>query len=108
MIAAEFHTHCHRALELRDETLVKVLDRTDAFRRPGRFEQFVTACEADARGRTGFEKRDYPQADYLRGALQAASDIDAAGIARDSDAERIGEAIRSARIAAVREWRNSL
>jgi tRNA nucleotidyltransferase (CCA-adding enzyme) len=69
LIAAEYHTHCHRALELKPGTVLKVLQKTDAFRRPERFEQFLLCCEADARGRTGFEERDYPQADYLRRAL---------------------------------------
>ena len=73
LIAAEYHTHCHRALELRASTLLKVLTQTDAFRRPERFEQFLVACEADSRGRTGFEERPYPQADYFRGALAAAT-----------------------------------
>ena len=51
--------------ELRDGTLLDLLERLDAFRRPARFEQFVLACEADARGRKGLENRDYPQADHL-------------------------------------------
>ncbi len=76
LIAAQWHTHCHRALELKPATVLKVLQATDALRRPERFEQFLICCEADARGRTGFESRDYPQADYLRRCLQAAKDID--------------------------------
>ena len=65
----QYHTHCHRALELRGKTLLKLLNATDALRRPDRFEAFLLACEADARGRLGLEQRDYPQADYLRQAL---------------------------------------
>ena len=72
-----YHTHCHRALELRGKTVLKLLGATDAFRRPDRFEAFLLACEADARGRLGLERRDYPQADYLRHALAAARDISA-------------------------------
>lgn len=74
-LAAEFHTHCHRAFELRPATMLKVLDRSDAFRRPDRFEKFLVTCEADARGRAGLEERDYPQADYFRGAFKAASEV---------------------------------
>jgi tRNA nucleotidyltransferase (CCA-adding enzyme) len=102
MLAAEYHTHCHRAFELRHDTIVKVLEKTDAFRRPERFEPFLLACEADARGRTGFELRDYPQAERFRAALAAASSVDAAGIASDNDDKGIPEAIRRARIDAVR------
>ena len=103
LLVAEYHTHCHRAGELRDKTIVKVLEATDAFRRPERFDQFLLACEADARGRTGFEDRDYPQADRLRAAYAAAAAVDAAEIAEQSDATKIGENIRRARIAAVRQ-----
>ena len=105
LIVAEFHTHCHRAFELRDETVVKLLEKTDAFRRPQRFEQFLCACEADARGRTGFEHRDYSQASHLREAFGAAAAVDAGGIASDNDGDKIPEAIRKARVRAVGEIR---
>ena len=103
LLVAEYHTHCHRAAELRNKTIVKVLEAADAFRRPERFEQFLLACEADARGRTGLEERDYPQADVLRTAHAAAAAVNAAEIAQQSDADRVGENIRRARIAAVRQ-----
>ncbi|MDX1508908.1 MAG: multifunctional CCA addition/repair protein, partial [Woeseiaceae bacterium] len=105
VLAAEFHTHCHRAAELRDQTIVKVLEKCDAFRRPERFEKFLLACEADARGRTGLEDREYPQADVFRNAYEAAAAIDAAGIAAATEDKKIPEAIRKARIRAVRESR---
>jgi tRNA nucleotidyltransferase (CCA-adding enzyme) len=104
LIVAEFHTHCHRALELRPKTILKVLEKTDAFRRPGRFDQFLLACEADARGRAGLENRRYEQAAYLRGAFAAASAIDAAGIAKATDERKIPAAIRRARKQAISEF----
>jgi tRNA nucleotidyltransferase (CCA-adding enzyme) len=107
LLVSEFHTHCHRALELRAKTLLKVLEATDAFRRPGRFEQFLLTCEADARGRTGLEDRPYPQADYLRGALAAAAAVDAAAIAKRHDARKIPAAIRRERERALGEYRRS-
>ena len=76
LLTCEYHTHCHRALELKPGTLVKVFKAFDIYRRPERFELFLGACEADARGRTGLEQRDYPQADYLRGAADAARSVD--------------------------------
>ncbi|MEL7186234.1 MAG: multifunctional CCA addition/repair protein [Pseudomonadota bacterium] len=103
LLVAEFHTHCHRAAELRDKTIVKVLEKTDAFRRPDRFEQFLLACEADARGRTGLENRPYPQANLLRRAHQAADSVDAGKIAKETDPKKIPEAIRKARIRAVHD-----
>jgi tRNA nucleotidyltransferase (CCA-adding enzyme) len=76
LMVAQWHTHCHRAKELKPATVLKVLQSNDAFRRPERFLQFLLCCEADARGRTGFENREYPQADFFRSALDAARQID--------------------------------
>ena len=105
-LVAEYHGHCHRAFELRPETVLKVLERADAFRRPARFEQFLIACEADARGRTGLEHRDYPQADYLRGALTAVTQIDLDDIkSADGDGAKIGAEIRKRRVAALRRYK---
>jgi len=108
LLVAEFHTHCHRANELRDKTIVRVLEKTDAFRRPGRFEQFLLACEADARGRAGLENQLYRQADFLRGAFAAASDVDSGAIAKLHDVSKISAAINKAREQAVRQFKNSI
>ena len=107
LLVAEFHTQCHRALELRPGTLLKLLERLDAFRRPQRFEQFLTACEADARGRLGLEQRDYPQPAYLRRALDAANSVDmrvlaAKGLSGAEMAEAVRQARRQAIAAALR------
>ena len=105
MLVSEYHTHCHRAFELRAGTILRVLEATDAFRRPRRFEQFLLACEADARGRKGLEDRHYTQVDLLRGAFAAASGVDAAAIAASHEGKAIGEAIRRERLAAVEAFR---
>ena len=107
LIVAEYHTLCHRALELRSKTILKVLNKTDAFRRAGRFEQFLLSCEADARGRTGLENRSYPQAEFLRGAYAAAAEIDSGAIAKQNEGAAIPQAIQKARLAAVRQYRDS-
>jgi tRNA nucleotidyltransferase (CCA-adding enzyme) len=105
LLVAEFHTHVHRAFELQPKTVVKVLEKTDAFRRPERFDRFLLTCEADARGRAGLEDRQYGQAGYFRGAFAAASAIDAKGIAANNDARKIPAAMQRARIHAVAEFR---
>lgn len=99
---AGFHTHCHREAELRDTTVLRVLEKTDAFRRPERFEKFLQSCEADARGRTGLEDRDYPQADAMRASFAAAASVDTAAIAAANEPGKIPDAIRKARAAAIR------
>ncbi len=105
ILVSEYHTHCHRAFELRPATILRVLEATDAFRRPRRFEQFLLACEADARGRKGLEDRRYDQVDLLRGALTAAGGVDAAAIAAEFEGKAIGEAIRRRRLEAVAAFR---
>ena len=105
LLVAEFHTHVHRALELRPKTILSVLEKTDAFRRPDRFEQFLVTCEADARGRAGLENRRYEQAGFFRGAYAAASAVDAGAIAKEVDDKKIPVAIRRARKKAIAEFR---
>ncbi|MCW8949717.1 MAG: HD domain-containing protein, partial [Sedimenticola sp.] len=101
-LVAEYHTHCHRAPELKPATLLKTLHAVDALRRPERLDQFLAACEADARGRSGFEDCSYPQADYVRRARQAAAAVDAAAIASSSsDPQLIADNLFQARSRAV-------
>lgn len=102
LIVAQWHTHCHRALELRPATLLSLLKGTDAFRRPERFNHFLMCCEADARGRTGFEDRDYPQASYLRTALQLCQQIDMKEITASGFAGKaFGDEVDRRRLAAL-------
>ena len=105
VVVARYHLRCHKAAELRAGTLLDTFEALDAFRRPERFEQFLLACEADMRGRTGWEERPYPQGDVLRRAIAAANEIDTSAIAaehKNLDGNVIGEKIRQARIAAIK------
>jgi tRNA nucleotidyltransferase (CCA-adding enzyme) len=103
-LAAEFHAHTHRAFELRPSTVLKVLNRVDAFRRPERFEKFLLACEADWKGRTGFENRPYPQAAYFRAAWRAASEVDVNDLKNgDLSGQDIGKEIATRRQHAIAE-----
>jgi len=109
-LTARYHSHCHRALELKATSVLKLLTNLDALRRPERFEQYLQVCEADARGRKGFENRDYPQADYLRGALYAAQSVDTGAIAAQAKEQQtdIATEIRSARLAAVKQHKRAV
>lgn len=96
------HLLCHTAMQLRPDTLLKLFERLDAFRRPQRLEDFLLACEADARGRTGLEQEPYPQANYLREAFAAAQAVDVqALIAQGQQGADIGKALKAARIQAI-------
>lgn len=77
LLTAKFHLHTHRAFELKAETLAKLFEHSDLLRRPERFEQFLQACECDARGRLGLADRDYPNADFLRRAARAYRSVNA-------------------------------
>jgi len=102
--ACEYHLLSHRALELRGKTLLKLLTATDALRRPERFEAFLLACEADARGRLGLEDKPYPQADYLRGARDVALTVTAAMFPA-LEGRAIGEAISAERVSRLERFR---
>ncbi|MEO0314863.1 MAG: hypothetical protein RI928_1319 [Pseudomonadota bacterium] len=108
VMTAREHGNVGRALEMRADTLVKMLERCDAFRKPGRFVDLLVASECDSRGRTGFEERPFPQHAFLQSVLVAAQSVAAGEIAAavsanhpGKPAEAIAQAIRAARIAAV-------
>jgi tRNA nucleotidyltransferase (CCA-adding enzyme) len=108
LAVAAWHTHCHRALELKASSLLKLLLRLDAFRRPERFEQFLISCESDARGRTGFEDRDYPQANFLRKAYKICIEVKAKEFVEQGiSGIKINEAMHKKRIGLLREYKKS-
>ncbi|WP_041524001.1 multifunctional CCA addition/repair protein [Gilvimarinus agarilyticus] len=99
LLAAQFHTHVHRAFELRPNTILKLIKQTDALRRPERFTQLLLVCEADSRGRTGFESRPYPQPPYLLRALALCQAVDVkALVERGLQGAELGAAIDAARL----------
>lgn len=100
----EFHLLCHTARELRGQTVLKLLQNTDALRRPDRFEAFLLACEADARGRLGSEEKDYPQADYLREARVICLGV-TAEMFIGVEGKALGEAIAGERVRRLDELR---
>lgn len=107
-LTARYHTHCHRALELRPKTLLNVLQGLDALRKPQRFEQFLIACEADVRGRLGLENRDYPQATLMRQAHAAAAGVQARRLVEQGlTGLALAEALRQKRLAAITEARRA-
>ncbi len=99
---ARFHLHYHRALELKPATVVKTLEQLDAFRKPERFEQFLLASEADARGRPGYEDRNFPQGDYFRAALKVAKQVDVCSLIKQGHKNHaLADAIRRERVRLV-------
>jgi len=102
LLAARYHGDIHRAKDLRAETIIKLFQSADAWRRPERFAHLLQACSSDARGRTGHELDAYPQADYLLQLLAVARAVDAGEIAkRCADSSAIAAAVQQARIRAI-------
>lgn len=103
---ARYHSHCHRAFELRAATLLDTLTGIDAFRRPDLLEEFLLACEADSRGRGGCGERPYPQAEWVRAAFKAARAVDARALAAQGlQGNTLGERLRELRCAAIERVR---
>lgn len=104
LICAAQHGKLHAVFEMRSSTLLEFLEKLDALRRPQRLQQFLIACEADARGRTGFEERAYPQAQFLWRAYECIAAIkpDAALMA-GKQGTQIAEALRRLRIDALEQ-----
>jgi tRNA nucleotidyltransferase (CCA-adding enzyme) len=96
------HLNVHRIDELRDATVLELLGRCDGFRRPERIAQIALCCEADKRGRLGFEDSDYPQGETLKRLHRAAlavqaRELDLSGLKGPA----VGEALANARVKAI-------
>ena len=105
-VVAREHGNVHRSATLNAQSVVRLLDRCDAWRRPDRFAEMLLACECDARGRLGLQDRPYPQRAQLQQALDRARAIDTAAVAAEVSARgmkgpAVGKAIQTARVQAV-------
>lgn len=102
-IVAKFHGKLHQTSKMRPGTLLEFLIDLDALRQPARFHDFLKACEADSRGRTGMESCAIPEADLMLKVLDAASSVDAGVVASAfSEPESIKTAVYEARLDAVK------
>ena len=107
LVVTRYHGVYHRAEELKPSTILTTLENIDAFRRPERLELFLLACEADSRGRTGFEDHHFPQPGLFRSAYHAASAIDTKKIVESGlTGKAIGEELHRKRVAAIKEALN--
>ena len=103
-LTCEFHTHIHKAFELRAETVITLFNRFDVWRKPQRFQEFLQVCLADTRGRTGFENKDYPQIDYINQLLHAANEVDVQQVIADGfEKQEIRNELTKRRILAVKQ-----
>ena len=109
LLVSDQHQNVHQAFELRAETIVKIFDKADFWRKPERLEQLILACTADMRGRTGFESNAYPQGEYLTQCFDVANNIDInAIIAAGFQGAEIKNALNLRRIEAVSQLKHKL
>lgn len=107
LLMARYHGNIHRSAELRAATIVGLFEKTDALRRPARFQQLLDACLCDFTGRLGWEDRPYDSPQRLLAALIAVNALDAGQIAAAcSDKGKIPDRVRAARVAAVKALLN--
>ena len=100
---ARFHGVTHRIEQLRPAKLLDLLTEIGALRDADVLEDFIAACEADAKGRTGLEARPYPQADLLRRARLATLAVTSDAVSdRSLEGKAFGDALNTLRIAAIR------
>jgi len=103
LAVAEYHLHMHKMFELRPKTVLKMLEKTRSLMDDERAQQIALCCIADARGRTGFENREYAQADLFLEFQQAAKSVDGGEIAKNfSEGQQIQSAIHKARIEKIK------
>ena len=104
ILVARYHLNCHRIQELSPAVVLGKLEGLDAFRRLERFDQFLLACEADARGRKGKEQQDYPQADLFRKYRETCLTVNTRSADfRDLKGTQIAERVRVQRIKAIKD-----
>ena len=97
----EFHLMMHQAFILRPKTILKLLKRLDALRKPQNLTRFVDACMADARGRLHFMNRDYPQREYLLAMRESVAQMDLQPLLQGIEKDQIPMTIERAQIKAI-------
>lgn len=96
-----------QSLALRASTVVRLLERCDAFRKPQRFIDMLDVVECAQRAKAGRDNQPFAEKSRLEAALHAAREVDAGAIAASTrerhpdQPAQIPIAIHAARIAAV-------
>jgi tRNA nucleotidyltransferase (CCA-adding enzyme) len=98
-LVTRYHRDCHTILEATPEATINLLEKLDAYRREARFHEFLLACEADSKGRKGYESSEYPQKAYLLSAYAKTREVDVRRLlAEGYQGEPLKEAIHQARV----------
>ena len=103
MLVSEHHLRCHKLLDMKPKSILKLLEALDGFRRPERVKHFAQTCEADARGRLGLEDRSYPQSWLLIKCGEEGKNIDIKPLLEEGyQGLKLAEKIRRLRLSAIK------
>lgn len=106
LLASKFHLKIHRLFSMRADSIVSVLEQTDAFRRKTRFDMLLMVCEADAQGKG--RDIDYQQAHQWQYLLDECSKIKASSLIEDGyQGAAIKLGLHQRRVACVEHHINS-
>lgn len=108
LVVTEYHLQCHRAADLKVETLLNLLRGAGALKSSAKLEPFLLSCEADARGRLGLENRHYSSPNYLRRAQSALATVSIADLVSSGAAgDEIGRQLHDRQIARLTEFKQT-
>ena len=104
IMTARDHGNVGRAQQMRPASLMDMLERNDAIRKPQRFIDFLRAAQCDCFGRAGLPQISFPQFEFLSLVLAAARAVNAGEVAQKflGQPQKIAQAVRVARIDAIR------
>jgi tRNA nucleotidyltransferase (CCA-adding enzyme) len=116
-LAARWRERVHGAARLTPATWLRLFEAADALRRPERLDALVDACECDTLSRPGAHG-PYESRRLVGEAFAAARGVNAGAIATavvasssargvPAGGEAIAQALRVARLRALREWRKA-
>lgn len=106
---ARFHTHSHNIKNLKPSTIVSLIKSLGGFQQSENVEHFSMVCEADFRGRSGFEHHTYHQGQILQKCFQLASEVTAQMfIDQGLEGKKIGSAIDLERANRIKTYLSTL
>ncbi|ARD21519.1 MULTISPECIES: multifunctional CCA addition/repair protein [Shewanella] len=109
LLCSDQHQNIHNADELRPETIIKIFDKADFWRKPHRLDDLLICCQADIQGRTGFENADYPQSDYLKKCFILAQEVNVQEVIKAGfQGKEIKQQLSVRRIEAIKQFKQTL
>lgn len=107
-VVTRYHLLSHKLDTLRPGTTLKLLKSLKAFSANDMVEPFLHACEADARGRLGFEDIPYPLKAWLLGLVEHLKTLSTTELmAEGFTGKQLGEEIDRRRLQMIAEYKKT-